>query len=100
MKKSNLKKMLAIVLCLMICASAMTLFASADTATAPTFAKTVYVSSTGNDDNDGLTEQTAVKSIDVATLKLEMLGGEIIVLDDVTYTSTRPREVTIGITLP
>lgn len=84
MKKSNLKKMLAIVLCLMICASAMTLFASADTATAPTFEKTVYVSSTGNDDNDGLTPQTAVKSLEVASLRLEKAGGKIVVLDDIT----------------
>ncbi len=84
MKKSNLKKMLAIVLCMMMCASAMTLFASADTATTPTFAKTVYMSSTGNDDNDGLTPQTAVKSLEAASLKLEKAGGEIVVLDDMT----------------
>lgn len=88
MKKTNLKKLLAIALCLMMCASALTLFASADTATAPTFAKTIYVKSTGNNDNDGLTEATAVYDLVTATKKVGENGGEIIVLDDITYDIT------------
>lgn len=84
--KTNLKKVLAVVLSLMMCMSALALFASADTATpvTPTIAKTVYLSSTGNDENDGLTKATAVKSLVKASEKLETLGGEIIVLDDMT----------------
>lgn len=84
MKKSNLKKALAIVLCLIMSISAMTLFVSADTATTPTFAKTVYMSSTGVDTNDGLTEATAVATLEKATKILGAEGGEIIVVNDMT----------------
>lgn len=82
MKKLNLKKTLALILCLMMALSAMTLFASADTA--PTFAKTIYMSSTGNDSNDGLTEAKAVATIEKATELIGENGGEIILVDDVT----------------
>ena len=84
MKKSNLKKVLAIALCLIMSISAMTLFVSANTATTPTFAKTVYMSSTGVDTNDGLTEATAVATLERATKILGAAGGEIIVVNDMT----------------
>ena len=84
MKKTNLKKLLAIVLCLMMCASVLTLFASADAGTAPTFAKTIYMSSTGVDTNDGLSEAKAVATLVKATELLGENGGEIVILNDVT----------------
>ena len=88
MKKSNFQKLLAIALCLMMCASVLTLFASADTGTAPTFAKTVYMSSTGKDDNDGLSEVGAVATLEKATEILGENGGEIVIVDDITIDLT------------
>lgn len=84
--KTSLRKVLAIVICAVMCMSAITLFAGAEPAApaTPTFAKTVYLSSTGDDANDGLTKATAVKTLEKASEKLETLGGEIIVLDDMT----------------
>lgn len=84
MKKPNLKKMLALALCLLMSISAMTLFASADAATTPTFAKTVYMSSTGVDTNDGLSEAKAVATLEKATEILGENGGEIIIVNDMT----------------
>lgn len=83
MKKTTLKKTLAIVLCLITSLSALTMFASADTAT-PTFAKTVYMSNSGADTNDGLTELTPVATLEKATEIVGNDGGEIIILNDIT----------------
>lgn len=83
MKKATLKKALAIVLCLITSLSALTMFASADTAT-PTFAKTVYMSNSGADTNDGLTELTPVATLEKATEIVGADGGEIIILNDIT----------------
>ncbi len=77
----NFKKVLAIVLCLIMSMSAMTLFVSADTT--PT-AKTVYIASTGLDTNDGLSNATPVATLKQAFAILGTAGGEIVVLDDVT----------------
>ena len=84
MKKATPKKVFAIVMCLIMSLSALTVFASADqTPATPTFAKTVYMSSEGADTNDGLTQTTAVSTIQKATEILGENGGEIVVLDDI-----------------
>ena len=82
MKKNSFKKVLAVLLCLVMSISATTLLVSADTT--QTFAKTVYMSATGVDTNDGLTEATAVATLEKATQILGLDGGEIIVVNDMT----------------
>ncbi len=88
MKKTNLKKILAMILCIIMVVSALTLFVSADTETVPIFAKTVYMSSKGNNENDGLTEETSVSTLEEATKKLGENGGEIVIVDDMIIDPT------------
>ncbi len=47
------------------------------------FSNIVYISSTGDDNNDGKCTSNAVKTLERATTLLSESGGEIIVLDDV-----------------
>ena len=90
----NLKKTLAIVLCLMMCASVLTLFTSAAETTTPTMAKTIYVSSTGDDAKDGLTDENAVKTLVKATELIGDKGGEVIILNDITIDMSTEAEPT------
>jgi len=97
--KRTIKRIQSLFLCLILIISSISGFVYADSQQEQTIDKKdgayvltaageigniIYMSSNGKDTNDGLTEETAVSSIETAAEKLQVTGGTIVILDDMT----------------